>query len=418
MDTSEGLKPVNIPCSENDDTTFVCSEKTGYCAACKPGYSRCITKNDISYVQTCSNDEYWVSKERCEYGCIVDADGTAYCRTALECKPNEKRCNGNSIQTCSSEGFWDTFKTCEANELCSAYSDPVSGESNVFCKDFNAACIDGQYKCNNNTDNVGIISTCKTGQWEEQNSCTHGASCKSDTECGNCHNIPGFSCDNSSEEGEPAIISFCYEGETVEIECHTSSCSDSNCLTPIPPDCRNDINTQIGYIIAYENNTLTKTRCENSASCPSTADSIGCGVCLNGTTKCESLKDHESCNGQTCISKFSTCENGQWVEELSPNSCIDDTHLGDCENTPVTCVDDGNIGIIRGCINGKSVNKPCNNVSCSGVECGDCINGDFICGTHASSHAIATQKCVDGKYIVEEFCKNGCGANGSKCYSE
>ena len=105
------------------------------------------------------------------------------------------------------------------------------------------------------------------------------------------------------------------------------------------------------------------------------------------------------------------------MEKISPNSCIDDTHLGDCANTPVTCVNgtDG-VGIIRGCINGKEIKYDCNYdnkfSSCSGVECGDCMNGDFICGTHSSSHAIATQKCVNGKYIMDEFCKNGCGANG------
>ena len=74
---NENLILQYAPCSRDNDESYVCSEKTTYCAECKPGNTRCAVKDGISYVQSCSDDEYWVSREACSLGCVKNGEEAA-----------------------------------------------------------------------------------------------------------------------------------------------------------------------------------------------------------------------------------------------------------------------------------------------------------------------------------------------------
>lgn len=405
---------MNVRCGDNtsNSNTFVCSEKTGYCAECKPGESRCTTENSIAYIQSCSEDEYWVSQERCEYGCDSE---TITCNPKPECTPKDKRCTNEGIQTCSDDGTWNTTNKCDADSTCTEYIKTSTGKPDFICLASGKDCISEQQKCVTNTEKIGVISECDAnGSWVKQDSCADGASCKSASECGTCKNDAIIDLPISALGGALGIqgkaLIFCNEGESVEIASDAISSDElQEYIKSGGSRCLNSKETNIGYWVTYESGTykLTSERCADSASC---ADKDHCGECLNDTTKCESLNPSVSCDDQSCISKLSKCESGQWVEKKkSPNSCKDDKQLAECADTSVTCVNgnDG-IGTITGCVDGKLIENKCKSTSCSGVSCGDCLNGEVICKEHASSHAFAKQECVNGKYHVQEFCPNGC----------
>lgn len=351
-----------IKCAQENNETFVCSEKTGFCAECKPGSMRCFVKDKTSYVQSCSEDEYWVSDKVCTLGCVTDESGNPQCRTEV-------------------------------------------------------ACTDGQLKCEN-TGTTGKILKCTDGEWAEDHECDAQASCKSSTECGDCVNSD-YVCTAGASEEDKATITYCRDGQNVPpIECANNLCDGNNCESwGNEQGCSNN-ELNIGYKVTISDTGRTEERCEN-VSC--NADGDDCGECINGATKCELLEspedDTEDPTAPPYITKVSECENGAWVQkDKGKFSCKLNNTIGECVDSPITCENNEveYFGTVHGCVNGEIINKPCNDVSCSGVECGDCLDTDIICNNRHMSHVVARQQCVNGKYHVVEFCKDDCDGNACK----
>lgn len=81
----------------------------GECGACVPTALRCKPGSNIQ--QTCSIERLWVDS----FACGHCAAGVCY----SECKPEGRRCQGDTPQKCDATGHWQNEANCALGWLCS-----------------------------------------------------------------------------------------------------------------------------------------------------------------------------------------------------------------------------------------------------------------------------------------------------------
>ena len=387
-------EPQPMPCL-GEEGGGVCSEKTHYCAECKPGSTRCsIEMDNRSVLQRCSEDEYWVSNEVCALGCVTDESGVASCIT------EKSECNYNKEHPEQSQ------------QKCENVEDNTDGTVKIVGK---------KYICG------------EDNKWKEmEGSHCGGNVCMNSLDCGVCNsNIckPG-------SDGANAKMTYCLDGNSFVVDCSSPNCKEGEGVADCeawPTDavaCHNlsDQPGSIGYLTTVAEGVHTETRCEvtcgeSDEKCPVSCKSeTECGECVNGLVECEVLDEPEADPEDTdhpFIVKIKKCVNGTIEESKSKFSCKIDGSAGECINSPLECHnnEEDKKGVISGCLDGVSITENCE-ASCSGITCGDCIEGAVkACEIHNLTKVLAKQTCVNGKWHVDAFC-NSCDDEACKVGEE
>ena len=232
---------------------------------CIDGFRQCADIDNVGHFRICESHR-WSDYQVCpgQLACKDDVSCMPYYslehpQPADECDPGvPDECNEGLLKYCY-EGRW-------------AYLQCFSG----VCQDAHSCakrCEDGEFRCfepPNST--VGMIVKCAEGVWVEDEVCG-GASCKSDTECGQCT--------NTAAALYSTWVDYCQRGTDVEVQCThgeidgkfslcTGSCNDSSegfCREYLKLD-----NDYIGESYQCIDGEWVRTECNG----PCNADSTGC----------------------------------------------------------------------------------------------------------------------------------------------
>lgn len=286
----------NVKC----DAGLVCNHLTKECPESKPtGFCNAA---DVfcanSRMYTCGEDNTWKEGETCDKGCHSDQkkcvnctsdgceDGRLFtcndgeiiagdaCKSGkctddgLKCEhlctEGDVSCFDGKLQTCTSE-TWTTTKVCDAG--CAEDKKSCAKR----CDDGNTLCVDGKLK------------TCSGGVYGGEKNCDNGASCKSETECGECKNHSDNICKND-EKTQAGHLETCVAGKIV-----------------LGDKCQN-YNGSLKY------------------SCEGESEMTVCGTCLNDDKVCERR------DGDDLFWVY-LCTHGKWLKQYScPNDCNEQTN--------------------------------------------------------------------------------------------
>ena len=144
-----------IPCS--DENAPVCAEVSSgvaKCVACENDKMRCNNMTKTPKVEKCVDHE-WQKHESCEGKICLDGTETTQPK-CVDCKGDQKKCNGTVIQTCDNN-TWKDGKDCSTEGK-------VCDHSTYECVD---KCNDGDAKC----DDSGAFFICKSNTWVKKTDC-------------------------------------------------------------------------------------------------------------------------------------------------------------------------------------------------------------------------------------------------------
>lgn len=367
--------------------------------------------------------------EKCEVGtptvCAVDENGKAILKKCIsgylikdEC---ELGCNssGNSCAVsfgdlCQGTGgrISDDGQHCVCGEITCPEGDLcVSTETETVCASdvmIGEKCINGDKKCINDSDDRGETYTCVDGRWSR----------------------------DIDEDGK-------------EIKCEGScnsemkQCGESGCVN-YTFECRNDLlaDNSGAIAICQFGKWQIQHECADGVSC---MDDNNCGVCRNGSTKCE---DHDidgimnkNCDAKGNCEKDSNdnvknypanigvlllCDNGRWSDPS------DLTKSQYCPEREGTFQSFNNSNYVRWTTlmtwfykvySGALVHddyhySSCHNTSDGISECGTCSNHFNICsdeniGGYPQGHLY---RCENGQIVSKEICSmKTCNINHTQC---
>ncbi len=398
---SEDLNGTCKCVDEGCTKTVSCSGNV--CGECVNGDKKCDLIDNVNGIYYC-DDGKWRQDKACvnNVSCNKDND-------CGNCINGEQRCVVGSdgknaeIQICKI-GEW------EKESDCSTVSCDTTGKQCGICHGVTTSCVDDA-----NTG-IGVYYECRENNWLNT-ICGGGASCKSDTECGECHDG-----DMKCEDGK---LSTCENGQWgAEKTCENDySC---NAVATACGECVNgETKCDKGELSICINGSWLSSACPNNALC---ATETTCGVCHEGDKRCIAGTSND---GKASID---VCEKGAWnhLEDCETILCdATGKQCGICHGTSAECIDNEKtgVGIYYECKENTWLNSVCtNNVSCEkhpklddndevvqgeyiSEKCGECHDGDTKCNDGKLS------TCENGQWGAEKTCENdySCNAVATAC---
>lgn len=140
-----------------DKNALVCAEVSpgvAKCVACENDKMRCNHMSKTPKVEKCVDHE-WQQHELCANKVCLDGTETQPPK-CVDCKGDQKKCNGTVIQTCDNN-TWKDGKDCSTEGK-------VCDHSTFECVD---KCNDGDAKC----DDSGAFFICKSNTWVKKTDC-------------------------------------------------------------------------------------------------------------------------------------------------------------------------------------------------------------------------------------------------------
>ena len=277
--------------------------------------AKCAGRKSIN---ECGNDRQWNTTSCNNDNICVHTDSGDKCAA---CKPGIKLCESNMLKTCNSEGEWIVEDCPRETPFCVDKTCVECSADEVTCHDSNG---------------VGVVSECINYEWKNIN-CDNDASCKSDSECGECKN-------------------------------GTTQCVNGEYNIGVVQTCKNGIWDQ------KEDDPCNDLSCN--------IDGTDCGACLNGEANCEEKNTPKNCvNGQWGVSK--NCSGNESCRIVGGVA-----KCTECEPFEKECVLSSGRGRYRVCNTDGSwkTAQPCsedidvcaNNNMCGGDVLG-CTNGEMKC---------------------------------------
>ena len=311
-------------------------------------------------------------------------------------------------------------------------------------------CVDGQVRCENNTQGEGQYSECINKEWSEITVCKDRKG--NITQCEIEDDNRG-KCPEGCEEGEKACeddnngIGHLYTcvGGAFKVD-DGITCKDANTgkdtgcasnkecpslCTPGDRQCKNikdssgnDAGTEY---YCNEQGIWETTECVDNAQnnrVPCDPDNPSyCPNCKEGTIRCKN-GNIEKCNDQGKYEIDHQCTDS-WGKS---STCKNDTECeGRCTDGEVSCVDEGSSGAEYTCIEGewdKTHKKLCKTVWGEDTKCNtdtdlcpeSCENGSKYCCMNGENGCLQNQlyTCTDGVYRNPEPC-SGQGTTPGKC---
>ena len=200
-------------------------------AACHGTDTQCVNDgNGIGVLYKCEQNE-WTHSQNCDGGYSCRDNGCG------ECKEGEIRCctDDDDTEACHRDSDIQ-FKTCTNGTWVVSYcpGDRVCDASQNRCPYTDACDDNAEAICHNNAEKIGFVQLCRHGGRTEPKTCMadHApASCRSNTECGECFDgsqrrEDGLAVNGDNEYGleyrRPVILQ-CETGKyTLIAECNTS----------------------------------------------------------------------------------------------------------------------------------------------------------------------------------------------------
>ena len=135
----------------------VCAEVSSgvaQCVACENDKMRCNHMTKTPKVEKCVDHE-WKQHELCAGRECLDGTETTQPK-CVDCKGDQKKCNGTVIQTCDNNTWKDGKDCSKEGKVCD--------HSTFECVD---KCTDGEAKC----DDSGAFFICKSNTWMKKTDC-------------------------------------------------------------------------------------------------------------------------------------------------------------------------------------------------------------------------------------------------------
>ena len=402
----------------------------------------CDSNSDSS---ECTNDEIKADCADGKYSKCVDGKWTeTACDNNASCNAENKcgECQDNAVDDTCADG---KYKKCNAGKW-----EEVACDNNASCNEENKCgeCSDGDEKADCKD---GKYSKCVNGRWEETE-CADNSSCTKDGTCGKCQDGAVKDCEN--DKNNVGMVTICQDGQWSEkkVECPSESGKVSctadkqcgECLTGDSSKCTNDAENTGSAIMCKDGKWGTK-----SEFCPSQFSCAMTDACYQCYFKCDS---NNTCS-EDC--KESTCKDACKKNEACKKEC--DTNNGGCDSKCGACVNGNNINCTEDasklgsadiCFNGTFSKKSCKSIkgidvsctskclkaegpdSCSEEEydsvCGECQNqDDLICvKEHDERYSASYEnfpypyqvvKCEEGKLWLDgdkgyRACASDCSA--------
>ena len=379
------------------------------------------------------------------FGCVSTPDA-AKCDDGVGCT-NDSCDPINDCQHVPNAAKCDDGVDC-TNDSCDPINDCQHVPNDAKCPDDGNSCT---------TDSCDLVDGCVyTPDCTSPDDCDDSNPCTEDTcdQFGCCIHIPdclsALDCDDSiactNDSCNPAaccahtpVDSKCDDGvacTNADVCDPTNPLADADgcVITPVDSKC-DDGATCTNADLCDPGNPLANadgcvitpvdSKCDDGVACTNVdvcdpgnplADADGC-VFTPVDSKCD---DGNPCNGPETCDETLGCQPG------SPPPCvpIDDCFTaacnsvtGECDQTPITCPDDGNLCTIEACVDGICGSTP---VTCN--DDGQFCNGDEVCDPNTGACRSTGSPCGSGvccestDRCVAECCSDSqCPDNGVFC---
>ena len=299
-----------------DENAPVCAEVSSgvaKCVACENDKMRCKMAK-TPQVEKCVDHE-WQQHELCAGRVCLDGTETTQPK-CVDCKGDQKRCNGTVIQTCDNN-TWKDGKDCKTEGKVCDYS-------TFECVD---KCTDGEAKC----DDSGAFFICKSNTWVKKTDCGAKDKCI-DKVPGNDKTKLGCKCDKDAK-----------------------SCDASNDNVLI---CKEMNEGSVAYMSLDVSEECAKGMCANAIESVPGKPSMAYCKCNDGAFECKDSSDYRYCKDgkwedggchkqSRCDADLRTC-NTQCGPLVSQDA-------GSCSGwNRLTCKDskDGKLVLAEVCTNG------------------------------------------------------------------
>lgn len=268
----------------------VCAEVSSgvaQCVACENDKMRCNHMTKTPKVEKCVDHE-WKQHESCEGKICLDGTETTQPK-CVDCKGDQKKCNGTVIQTCDNN-TWKDGKDCKTEGK-------VCDHSTFECVD---KCTDGDAKC----DDSGAFFICKSNTWVKKTDCGAKDKCV----------------DKVTEIGKTKLGCKCAKD--------AKSCDTSNDNVLI---CKEMNEGSVAYMSLDVSEECAKGMCANALGSVDGKPSMAYCKCNDGDFEC---KDS---------SNYRYCKDGKWKDSGcdKPSRCDADLRTCNTQCGPLVSQDAG-----------------------------------------------------------------------------
>ena len=294
----------------------VCAEVSSgvaQCVACENDKMRCNHMTKTPKVEKCVDHE-WKQHELCAGRECLDGTETTQPK-CVDCKGDQKTCNGTVIQTCDNNTWKDGKDCSKEGKVCD--------HSTFECVD---KCTDGEAKC----DDSGAFFICKSNTWMKK------------TDCG----------------AKDKCIDKVPENEKTKLGCKcdkdAKSCDASNDNVLI---CKEMKEGSVAYMSLDVSEECEKGMCANALDSVQGKPSMAYCKCNDGDFECKDSSNYRYCKDgkwkdsgcdkpSRCDAELRTCNTQCTSSTVSASTCSGWNRL--------TCIDskDGKLVLAEVCTNG------------------------------------------------------------------
>lgn len=294
----------------------VCAEVSSgvaQCVACENDKMRCNHMTKTPKVEKCVDHE-WKQHELCAGRECLDGTETTQPK-CVDCKGDQKTCNGTVIQTCDNNTWKDGKDCSKEGKVCD--------HSTFECVD---KCTDGEAKC----DDSGAFFICKSNTWMKK------------TDCG----------------AKDKCIDKVPENEKTKLGCKcdkdAKSCDASNDNVLI---CKEMKEGSVAYMSLDVSEECEKGMCANALESVQGKPSMAYCKCNDGDFECKDSSNYRYCKDgkwkdsgcdkpSRCDAELRTCNTQCTSSTVSASTCSGWNRL--------TCNDskDGKLVLAEVCTNG------------------------------------------------------------------